>query len=85
MRKTLTKTTGNFKPPLSGLPPFAIIYGTHGIVLGYAESRPEGQMQADALNRQAPQYRHRVVPIEEVSGDGEQGSAPLPSVRRGTR
>lgn len=83
MRKTLTKTTGNFKPPLSGLPPFAIVYGTHGIVLGYAESRPEGQQQADALNKQAPHYRHRVVPIEEVGTNGEQGDEALPRVRRG--
>jgi hypothetical protein len=64
MRKTLTRSK-NFKPPLNGLPPWAVIYGTHEIVIGYAECEGDAQRAADALNRQAPQYRHRV---KELSG-----------------
>lgn len=58
MRKTLTKTS--YKPPIDELPQYAVVYGEHEIALGYCETEGEAQRQADALNKQAPQYNHRV-------------------------
>lgn len=77
MPKTLSKST--FKPPLGGLPDWGVVYGTYDIVIGYAETEVEAQRIADALNVQAPQYNHRVKELH-----GNQGSATVPSVRRGT-
>jgi len=58
MRRTPAKT--KYVPPIDTDPPFAVIYGTHGIIIGYCETAEDAQRQADALNHQAPQYNHRV-------------------------
>lgn len=52
-------TGSSFKSPLIDLPSWAVVYGEHDIVLGYAESEEEATKAADALNVQAPQYNHR--------------------------
>lgn len=80
MRKLPPKT--KYQPPILRLPPFAVVYGTHEIVLGYTETREAADEQARLLNERAPQYNHRV---KELSV-GEQSPAALPPVRsRATR
>ena len=59
MTNKLTKP--KYAPPLEmthGLWP--VIYGSQGIVLGHCESQEEAQRTANALNKQAPQWDHRV-------------------------
>lgn len=69
-----------YAPPSLDLPPFAIVYGEHEIVLAYADTKEQADKAAAALNKQAPQYNHRV---KELSKDGQQGSEALRRVRRG--
>lgn len=74
----MRKPAKTFAPPIPEMPPFAVVYGKHEIVLAYTETKAEAEDAVALLNAQAPQYNHRV---KELSIDKQETVSR--TVRRG--